>query len=132
MQQLGLQGKKTTLDIATINNGKEVAAKEARLFVAGIKRQPLIELSRVYALDNFPSLVSSIAVKSDVQKWDHLKGLPLYHDEKPKAMMLIGQDNSAALQPLELRHGSLGEPYGVQTPLGWTVNGPLYSTSHET
>ena len=46
--------------------------------------------------------------------------------------MLIGQDNSAALQPLELRHGSLGEAYGVRTPLGWTVNGPFYSTSHET
>ncbi len=39
--------------------------------------------------------------------------------------ILIGQDNSEALIPLEVVQGCKDEPYAVKTVLGWSVHGKL-------
>ena len=39
--------------------------------------------------------------------------------------ILIGLDNHYLLKPLELAGGEREEPYGVRTPLGWTIMGPV-------
>ena len=39
--------------------------------------------------------------------------------------LVIGQGVPQALIPLEVRHGSEGEPYAVRTALGWSVPGPV-------
>ena len=39
--------------------------------------------------------------------------------------ILIGQDNSEALVPLQVVQGNKGEPFGVKTILGWSLHGKL-------
>ena len=41
--------------------------------------------------------------------------------------LLIGQDNSEALIPLEVRKGEKGEPFACRTIFGWALNGPAKS-----
>ena len=39
--------------------------------------------------------------------------------------LLIGSEESRALEPREIKSGNHGEPYSTRTDLGWVVNGPL-------
>uniref|UniRef100_A0A5S6Q0D4 Peptidase aspartic putative domain-containing protein n=1 Tax=Trichuris muris TaxID=70415 RepID=A0A5S6Q0D4_TRIMR len=59
-------------------------------------------------------------------KWPHLRDLPLNAIDYKKVSVLIGADNFDIMQPLELRKPPRkGQPFGVLTPLGWTVIGKL-------
>ncbi len=61
-------------------------------------------------------------VDFDIKKFDHLKDLPL--DPKIKDVnILVGQDNSDALIPLEVVKGKPGEPFAVRTIKGWSLHG---------
>ena len=80
------------------------------------------------AIDSFPALTNSIPRSSDIDAYDHLRGLPLPDVGQDRVKIIIGQDNSAALMPLELRTGERGEPFAVRTPIGWAINGPMSAT----
>ncbi|KFD46952.1 hypothetical protein M513_12142 [Trichuris suis] len=57
-------------------------------------------------------------------KWTHLKDLSLTDVNYGKVSVLIGADNFEVKQPLALRKPPRkGEPFGMLTPLGWTVVG---------
>ena len=63
--------------------------------------------------------------------YPHLRGIPL----PPKGVrveILIGQDNSEAFIPLEVRKGKPGEPYAVKTILGWAMNGKVEDVQGKT
>ena len=53
--------------------------------------------------------------------YPHLKDLMFSHESRVD--LLIGQDNSAALVPLDVRHGPVGAPFATLTLMGWTLNG---------
>ena len=59
----------------------------------------------------------------DVSKFDHLCSLPLVKYIS-HVDILIGQDHAEALMPLEICKGSSGEPFGVRSMFGWSLNGP--------
>ena len=63
---------------------------------------------RFYAIDSFPALTNSIPRSTDIDAYDHLRGLPLPDVGQDRVKIIIGQDNSAALMPLELRTGERG------------------------
>ena len=44
--------------------------------------------------------------------------------------MLIGQDFSEALIPLDVRKGGFSDPFAVRTMFGWSLNGPLKSVGN--
>ena len=44
-------------------------------------------------------------------------------NNKKKVDILIGQDNSEALMPIEVRRGAEGSPFAVRTMLRWSLNG---------
>ena len=85
----------------------------------------------MYALQNLPPLRDSIASPEEIKKWPHLKDLRLPRANQADVTILIGQDVTEALWPLELRKGKEGEPYATRTPLGWTLNGPLSTEDME-
>ena len=64
-----------------------------------------------------------------MQKWPHLKDLPLHHAEMDDVTLLIGQDCPEALMPLTTIPGGKGERYAVMTRLGWSVSGPVSSST---
>ena len=84
----------------------------------------VIQLPKVYALPNLPTLESCIASASDAIKWPHLKDLRLPRVDKSGVSILIGQDVPEALWPLELRKGEEGQPYATRTRLGWSLMVP--------
>ena len=125
LKLLDMEGKATSLSLSTINETKASDARVISLEVMGNRSKHSVQLPQVYALDTFPSLVSSIADPEEVQKWDHLKDIAPPEVKDTSVLLLIGQDVPAAVMPLEVRHGSDAEPYAVRTRLGWVISGPV-------
>ena len=79
------------------------------------------------------------AVACDVTDNPHLQGLPLALTDTPEEVhVLIGQDHSHLLVPLEVKmHPDFpdskvsGRPYAVRTLLGWAIQGKLGGNSHK-
>ncbi len=78
-----------------------------------------MNLYSVYVIDDIP--VKSCNV--NISQFSHLKDLPVVRNMS-NVDLLIGQDNSEILIPLQVRKGKRGEPFAVQTLFGWSVNGP--------
>ena len=57
----------------------------------------------------------------DVGNYPHLKDLSF--SNSASLDILIGQDNPAALVPLEVRSGPKGTPFAIHTIMGWALNG---------
>ena len=66
----------------------------------------------------------------DLSKWPHLRDLDIPEADVAGVDLLIGQDNSDLLVPLEIRAGAKGEPYAVRTTLGWGISGPIREGHH--
>ncbi|KFD61198.1 hypothetical protein M514_26631 [Trichuris suis] len=83
-------------------------------------------------------VVPSLNVSNRTIDWSRIKGrlrhlndLPLVKIDYAQVELLLGADNFDAIQPLEVRRPARkGQPYGVKTPLGWTVCG-RFSLSKE-
>ena len=59
----------------------------------------------------------------DLSIYPHLSDIPISPVHPPaKVDLLIGQDNSEALVPLQVLRGNPGDPFTVLTKLGWTLN----------
>ena len=67
---------------------------------------------------NIPVIMPSCKGSS----FSHIQGLPIHYD-RVKVEVLIGQDNSEGLVPLDVRRGKPGELFAVRTMLGWALNG---------
>ena len=88
----------------------------------------------LYSLDGTESLtMSNVFVVEEVPYtyshcWDlsiypHLSDIPISPVHPPaKVDLLIGQDNSEALVPLQVLKGNPGDPFAVLTKFGWTLN----------
>ena len=59
----------------------------------------------------------------DLSIYPHLSDIPISPVHPPaKVDILIGQDNSDALVPLQVLKGNPGDPFSVLTKFGWTLN----------
>ena len=67
------------------------------------------------------SYITSVALNS----WPHLADLKMPTAEHNQVDLLIGQDHSELLVPLEVRTGKDKDPFAIRTHLGWVVNGNL-------
>ena len=75
-------------------------------------------MNNVFVVDEIPVEICSVR---DVNQYPHLKDLTF--SQASQVDLLIGQDNSAALMPFEVRRGPVGSPYAVLTMMGWCLNG---------
>ena len=64
-------------------------------------------------------------ISCDISHYPHLRGITCPGDVRVD--ILIGQDNPAILQPIDVRTGKHNEPFAVRGVLGWTLNGPVHS-----
>ena len=131
IEKLSVKGDRQTLSVNTIRGDDNIEATVVNLQVSGPDTESEIQsplsLVTVLAVDEFPHLMSSITIKEEIQKYDHLRDLPAPTTVNNDVTLLIGQDNPHILAPLEVRRGSNKEPYAVKTALGWTINGPVDS-----
>ena len=125
LTQLGVHGKSTDLSLTTLQ-GKEVPTKctVTSLEILDLSEENLVELPTVFSTPQLPISKNDIATKTDMNRWQHFKGieLPVINAD---IGLLIGSNVPAAMQPQELRVGKKGEPYATRTIFGWTINGPL-------
>ena len=99
--------------------------RETSLTVEAIDGTSAINIPRVWAIEPLNVSESSIPTKREIESWSHLQDIGIQHvpiDRKVK--LLIGCNVPEAFYLLDERKGNPGEPYGVRSPLGWTVFGP--------
>ena len=111
----------TTLECENSSNESDVV----ELQVFDMNGNNLVYLSNVYSRPVLPVSICDIPRQEDLQRWPHLDGIDIPNIDAAEVGLLIGQNNSTALEPLEIRHSHDGGPFAVKTLLGWAINGPL-------
>ena len=77
-------------------------------------------MSNVFVVEEVPYTYSPCR---DLSAYPHLSDIPISPVHPPaKVDLLIGQDNSEALVPLQVLKGNPGDPFCVLTKFGWTLN----------
>jgi hypothetical protein len=118
-QQLGLEGQQVTYQLHTLSKSDTAKSKMVHLSLLTVSGETL-GLSGVYVTDKIPAKTAPL----DPSMYAHLSDIELTSlDRVQEVDLLIGQDFSEALIPLEVRKGKSGEPFAIKTILGWCVNG---------
>ena len=79
-----------------------------------------LTMSNVFVVEEVPYTYSPCR---DLSAYPHLSDIPISSVHPPaKVDILIGQDNSEALVPLQVLKGNPGDPFCVLTKFGWTLN----------
>ena len=119
IQSLKLQTAPVTFSLSTLNRSGDVSSSLVNLTVSSLNGAEHLSLSNVYVIDDIPVQTAF----PDSVDLPHLKGLQFVAGGQ-NVDLLIGQDNSEALLPLEVKKGRVGEPFVCRTLFGWTLNGP--------
>ena len=92
--------------------------------VSSMSEADFIELPPVYTLQRIPVTEDDIPKSEDLKAWPHLHGVEL-RDIDADIGLMIGNNVPQAMEPWSVVHGQPGEPFAVETRLGWVVNGPV-------
>ena len=118
VDELKLQGAKMSYKLQTLHGSKDCFSEAVDFQVSSRNGTQCLYLKIVLVVDDIPVENSSI---SDLSRYPHLKDLAF--SQESQVDVLIGQDNSAALVPLDVRSGHEGTPFATLTKMGWTLNG---------
>ena len=124
LRELSVPGKPLIFNLNTMNGPREYKGRVASLKVQGKGCSEVITLHGVWALPEVTINPGSCATASDIQHYEHLKGINLPEERPSKLQMIIGVDSNA-LAASEVRMPPRdGQPYAEKTRLGWVVRGP--------
>ena len=129
MERLRVKGHPVNFQLTTMNRVSEESSKSHMLFVQGVNEKECIEIPNALSVKDLSVARSCIPTKKDMKQWRHLEGIDIPELEDPEVTILIGTDVPEAHWKLEERRGRRKEPYAIRTPLGWSVAGPMGSTS---
>ena len=130
LKALGAKGRTEKMSLTTLEKeNNETTARVASLKVSSFDGSGEVAIPHVYARPKLRLSSSNLITETEVQRWPHLRDLPLHHAEIEEVTLLIGQDCPEALMPLTVVPGSKGEPYAIRSRLGWTVSGPVSSNA---
>jgi hypothetical protein len=119
VNNLKIQGCSTKYVLNTLGNSGERNSKIVSIRVSSPDGKESLYLPHVYVVEKIPVTTSNF----DVNLYPHLQDLSLVGMNRP-VQILLGQDNSEALVPLEVKRGKVGDPFAVRTLFGWSLNGP--------
>ena len=115
----------TTLE----KENSKATARVISLKISNLDGSDELTIPQVFARPNLHLSSSNLVTEAEVQKWPHLKDLPMHHAEIDDMTLLIGQDCPEVLMPLTTILGGKGEPYVIRTRLGWSVSGPVSNST---
>ena len=126
LDRLGVKGSREVLSLTTLekSNSKSMS-RVAELMVTDMQGKGEIKLHNVHSREDLPIDTENLVTASELQRWSHLKRLPLCNGGAKEVMLLIGQGYPDALVPLASVKGKPSQPYAIKTRLGWTVSGPV-------
>ena len=120
MNELKLQGATMSCQLRTVHGTDNHCGTFLNLQVTSQDGAGSLQMNNVLVVDEIPMARYTL---DNISSYPHLKGLNF--TQCTQVDLLIGQDNSAALAPIEVRRGPVGAPFAVLTMMGWTLNGGI-------
>jgi hypothetical protein len=123
MKQLQVKGKKTKLQIQTLNN--ETVSESAvlcGLSITDLNGNNRLELPRVYMQDTIPVAKEDVPTQKDISQWNYLKPVQISNIDA-EVGLLIGRNVPKASEPCQVINSRGEGPYACKTRFGWAVYG---------
>ena len=118
MNELELQGATMSCQLRTVHGTDNRYGTFLNLQVTSPDGARSLQMNNVLVVDEIPMARYSL---DNISSYSHLKGLNL--TQCTQVDLLVGQGNSEALVPIEVRRGPVGAPFAVLTMMGWSLNG---------
>ena len=117
----GLSGKTVIYRHSTVDTlCMTTSTKVVNFILYSLDGSKSLTMSNVFVVEEVPYTYSPCR---DLSMYPHLSDVPISPVYPPaKVDILIGQDNSEALVPLQVLKGNPGDPFCVLTKFGWTLN----------
>ncbi|XP_076655808.1 uncharacterized protein LOC143360652 [Halictus rubicundus] len=130
-REIGTNGPASKLDILGVGGMMTTEGRSQRvsLEISDIRRVQKHLVRNVQTVAKL-KLPHQTLRRSDTNKHEHLKDLPISYYVNAKPTILLGQDNWYLCIPKELRVGGRNLPVASLTELGWVVHG-YTMTDHE-
>ena len=127
--QLEVPRRPVHLKLSTMSSNSSVSVQCSsveNLLVRGLDRVQHVRVDAAYTREFIPVDRSSIPTSSTAEKWPHLEHIATKMKDllDCEVGLLMGYDCPSALTPVDVVAGSEGEPFAVETCLGWSVVGP--------
>ena len=124
----GLSGKTVIYRHSTVNTPcMTTSTKVVNFILYSLDGTESLTMSNVFVVEEVPYTYSPCR---DLSMYPHLSDVPISPVYPPaKVDLLIGQDNSEALVPLQVLKGNPGDPFVVFTKFGWTLNSVVPGSS---
>ena len=118
---IGGKGSTTTYTLNTLNATEDVTSEIVQFSLSPEYNTKTFNMNSVRVIKQIPTR----GISCDISHYPHLRGITCPGDVHVD--ILIGQDNPAILQPIDVRTGKHDEPFAVRGVLGWTLDGPVHS-----
>ena len=117
----GLSGKTVIYRHSTVDTlCMTTSTKVVNFILYSLDGTESLSMSNAFVVEEVPYTYSHCR---DLSIYPHLSDIPISPVHPPaKVDILIGQDNSDALVPLQVLKGNPGDPFSVLTKFGWTLN----------
>ena len=125
---LGLSSKTVIYKHSTVDTPcMATSTKVVSFILYSLDGSKSLSMSNVFVVEEVPYTYSPCR---DLSVYPHLSDIPISPVHPPaKVDLLIGQDNSEALVPLQVLKGNPGDPFSVLTKFGWTLNSVVPGSS---
>ena len=125
---LGLSSKTVIYKHSTIDTPcMTTSTKVVNFILYSLDGSKSLTMSNVFVVEEVPYTYSHFR---DLSAYPHLSDIPISPVHPPaKVDLLIGQDNSEALVPLQVLKGNPGDPFAVLTKFGYSLNGVVPGSS---
>ena len=124
----GLSGKTVIYRHSTVDTLCMTTSTKVVIFILySLDGSKSLTMSNVFVVEEVPYTYSHCR---DLSAYPHLSDIPISPVHPPaKVDILIGQDNSEALVPLQVLKGNPDDPFSVLTKFGWTLNSVVPDSS---
>ena len=124
---LGLKGEAEKIDLLTIQPGRTtITGKSVNFSITPAGRpKEVYEMSHVFTAADLSLSRYGYPMELLVKRYPHLGNLGINLAKEVKPTLLLGSDNVRLTLPKHVIQGPQGCPIAVQTPLGWTLQGPI-------
>ena len=125
---LGLSGKTVNYKHSTVDTlCMTTSTKVVNFILYSLDGTESLSMSNVFVVEEVPYTYSHCR---DLSIYPHLSDIPISPVHPPaKVDILIGQDHSEALVPLQVLKGNPGDPVSILTKFGWTLNSVVPGSS---
>ena len=127
---LGLSGKTVNYRHSTVDTPcMTTITKVVNFILYSLDGSKSLTMSNVFVVEEVPYTYSHFR---DLSAYPHLSNIPISSVHPPaKVDLLIGQDNSEALVPLQVLKGNPDDPFAVLTKFGYSLNGVVPGSSSD-